>query len=281
MTARRGRGTAARDATPVDSGRTVAVHARRALGQHFLLDLNLCRRIVRAAGPLEQCQAIEIGPGPGTLTRALLESDAACVTAVEKDARFIPDLEVLAATSAGRLRVIHGDALAFDPVAGVEAPRKLIANLPYNVAAPLLVRWVAVAGAFERLIVMVQKEMADRMAASPGTREYGRLSVILQWRFRVRSLFNVDPRAFVPPPKVTSTVCELIPLAAPLEADMALLERVTQAAFGQRRKMLRSSLKSLGIDPRDAGIDETARAEQLDVDQFCALAHLLRDAGGR
>ncbi|MDA0675213.1 MAG: 16S rRNA (adenine(1518)-N(6)/adenine(1519)-N(6))-dimethyltransferase RsmA, partial [Proteobacteria bacterium] len=203
------------------------------------------------------------------------------VTAVEKDARFIPDLEALAATSAGRLRIIHGDALAFDPVAAVGAPRKLIANLPYNVAAPLMVRWVAAAGAFERLIVMVQKEMADRMTAPPGTREYGRLSVILQWRFGVRALFNVDPRAFVPPPKVTSTVCELIPLAAPFEADMAVLEHVTQAAFGQRRKMLRSSLKALGINPRDAGIDDTARAEQLGVDQFCAIARLLRTGGSR
>jgi 16S rRNA (adenine1518-N6/adenine1519-N6)-dimethyltransferase len=257
--------------------------ARRALGQHFLLDLNLTGRIARAAGDLGAGTTIEIGPGPGGLTRALLAHGARRVIAIELDPRCVEALQELAAAYPGRLEIIAGDAMAIDPAKLGDAPRRIVANLPYNVSTALLAQWLPSLSRLERLVLMFQKEVAERLAASPGSRAYGRLSVIAQWLCEVRSLFDIPPQAFVPPPKVTSTVLRLIPRAAPLApAEFPLMERVTQAAFGQRRKMLKGALRSLTADPARllaaAGIDPTARAETLTVEQFCALA---RAFGGR
>jgi 16S rRNA (adenine1518-N6/adenine1519-N6)-dimethyltransferase len=251
--------------------------ARKALGQNFLLDLNLTRRIARAAAPLGDADVIEIGPGPGGLTRALLLEGARHVTAVERDRRCIAALEELAAAFPGRLTVVEGDALEIDPQALAPAPRKIVANLPYNIATALLLRWLPTIEAYQSLTLMFQKEAAQRLAARPRSKDYGRLSVMVQWRCTVRALFDIPPRAFVPPPKVTSTVVQLVPRAAPLApCRFADLERVVGAAFGQRRKMLRQSLKLLGVDTEallaSAGIAPTARAEELGVEQFCALA---------
>jgi 16S rRNA (adenine1518-N6/adenine1519-N6)-dimethyltransferase len=239
----------------------------------------LTRRIARAAAPLESVEVIEIGPGPGGLTRALLLEGARHVTAIERDERCIAALGELAAAFPGRLTVVAGDALTIDPTALVAAPRKIVANLPYNIATALLLRWLAEIGAYESLTLMFQKEVAQRLAAEPRTKAYGRLSVLTQWLCEVRMLFDIPPRAFVPPPKITSTVVQLVARKAPLApCRMANLERVTAAAFGQRRKMLRSSLKSLGDATAliaAAGVPETARAEELSVDEFCALARNL------
>lgn len=258
--------------------------AVKSLGQHFLLDMNLTRRIARAAGDLATGSTIEVGPGPGGLTRALLLEGAARVHAVEKDRRCIAALGQLAGVFPGRLEIIEGDALTMD-VAGLGAPpRRIVANLPYNIAAPLLAGWLEslyrAPGCFDGLTLMFQKEVAQRLAAAPGSRAYGRLSVVSQWLCEVRTLFDVPPRAFTPPPKVTSTVVRLRPRPAPqCPASLAVLERVTAAAFGQRRKMLRQSLKSLGPDSAAlitaAGVPETARAEELSVADFCALAQAL------
>ncbi|MDX1575558.1 MAG: 16S rRNA (adenine(1518)-N(6)/adenine(1519)-N(6))-dimethyltransferase RsmA [Kiloniellales bacterium] len=259
--------------------------ARKSYGQHFLLDLNLTRRIARAAGDLGHGTTIEVGPGPGGLTRALLAEGAAQVVAVERDARCLAALQELGAAYPGRLEVIAADALTIDAGTLGDAPRRIVANLPYNVATPLLVRWLTALadkpGCLGRMVLMFQKEVAERLAAPAGSRTYGRLSVLAQWLCRVRPLFDVPARAFTPPPKVVSTVVELEPFTAPAhEAKLGDLEQVTAAAFGQRRKMLRQSLKSLGGEPRDllaaAGIDETARAEALGVADFCALARALR-----
>ncbi|MGE0256103.1 MAG: 16S rRNA (adenine(1518)-N(6)/adenine(1519)-N(6))-dimethyltransferase RsmA [Alphaproteobacteria bacterium] len=252
--------------------------ARKALGQHFLLDLNLTRRVMRAAGPLAGTSVVEIGPGPGGLTRALLESDAASVVAIERDGRCIAALGELAAVAGGRLRVVEGDALDIDAAALVPAPRRIVANLPYNVATPLLLGWLARADAWAGFTLMFQKEVADRLAAPPRTPARGRLSILAQWLCVVERCFDISPRAFTPPPAVVSTVVNLTPRPAPLApADMRTLERVTAAAFGQRRKMLRSSLASLGGSAllEKAGVPETARAEELSVEQFCALARAL------
>ncbi len=257
--------------------------ARRALGQHFLLDTNLIRRIVREAGPLDGATIIEIGPGPGGLTRALLESGAAHIIAIERDRRCIAALEELRALFPDRLTLIEGDALKTD-IAGLASkasgPCRIVANLPYNIATALLIGWLRDAGAFASMTLMFQKEVAERLAAAPGNSSYGRLSIIAQWLCDVRCLFDVPPRAFVPSPKVTSTVVRLVPRPAPLaQAEMAVLERVTAAAFGQRRKMLRSALRTISDDPLtllgEAGITPTARAETLSVEQFCALARLV------
>jgi 16S rRNA (adenine1518-N6/adenine1519-N6)-dimethyltransferase len=229
---------------------------------------------------------VEIGPGPGGLTRALLETAAARVVAIERDPRCIAALAELAALHPGRLTVVEGDALAIDATDAGSAdgrPRAIVANLPYNIATPLLLGWLRRIDRFASLTLMFQKEVAERLAALPGSRAYGRLSVIAQWLCEVRSLFDIPPQAFVPPPKVTSTVLRLIPRAAPLApAEFPVMERVTQAAFGQRRKMLKGALRSLTADPvgllAAAGIDPTARAETLTVEQFCALA---RAFGGR
>ncbi len=261
------------------------IGARKRLGQHFLLDLNLTRRIAAAAGDLGGAAVIEIGPGPGGLTRALLETDAPRILAIERDRRCLKALEELAAAFPGRLEILAADALDVDPVALTEAPRHIVANLPYNIATPLLIRWLSQAGAYAGLTLMFQKEVAQRLAAPPGGKTSGRLSVLAQWLCEVRLLFDVSPRAFTPPPKVTSSVVALTPRPAPLfEADQAVLQRVTGAAFGQRRKMLRASLKTLGTDTErliaEAGVASTARAEELSVAEFCALARALSRLSG-
>ena len=254
--------------------------ARRALGQNFLLDLNLTGKIARAAGELGAGAVIEIGPGPGGLTRALLSHGANQVIAIERDARCLGALAEIAAAYPGKLTVIEGDALAVDCAKLGSAPRRIVANLPYNIATPLIVKWLQQGAAFQSLTVMVQKEVADRLIAKPRTKDYGRLSVLAQFLSRPRRLFDLPPRAFVPAPKVTSTVIELLPLPEPaFPARLSDLERVTQAAFGQRRKMLRQSLRSLGGDTEAlmaaAEITPTARAEELTVAQFAALARAL------
>ncbi|MDA0306932.1 MAG: 16S rRNA (adenine(1518)-N(6)/adenine(1519)-N(6))-dimethyltransferase RsmA, partial [Proteobacteria bacterium] len=247
--------------------------AKKSLGQHFLLDPNLCDRIARAAGDLTNVTVIEIGPGPGCLTRSLLKSAAAKIIAVERDKRCIPALYELADAYPERLDIIEGDALETDIWRLGAAPRRIIANLPYNVATPLLIGWLRHLEAFSGLTLMFQKEVADRLAAKPGSKDYGRLSVITQWLAEVRLEFNVSKDAFTPPPKVTSSVVSIIPRAKPLVAcQWVALETVTQAAFGQRRKMLRSSVKKLGLDLPSLGIEPTARAEELSVQQFCRMA---------
>jgi 16S rRNA (adenine1518-N6/adenine1519-N6)-dimethyltransferase len=254
--------------------------ARRALGQNFLLDLNLTGKIARAAGELSTGTTIEIGPGPGGLTRALLHHGAREVIAIERDQRCLGALAEIARAYPGRLTVVEGDALTVDCARLGTAPRRIVANLPYNIATPLIIKWLQQGTAFASLTVMVQKEVADRLVAKPRSKEYGRLSVLAQFLASPRRLFDLPPRAFVPPPKVTSTVIELLPLAEPaFPARLADLERVTQAAFGQRRKMLRQSLRSLGGDAEAllaaADIAPTARAEELTVAQFAALAQAL------
>ena len=259
--------------------------AKKSLGQNFLLDLNLTRRIARAAAPLDHANIVEIGPGPGGLTRALLLEGARHITAIERDERCIAALRELAAAFPGRLAIVSGDALEIDAAGLVPGPRKIVANLPYNIATPLLIGWLGTPNDFESLTLMFQKEVAERLAAAPRDKAYGRLAVLTQWRCNVKLLFDVPPQAFVPAPKVTSTVVQLLPREAPLAAcDQAALERVTAAAFGQRRKMLRQSLKSLGLEARGgdtaalisaARAAPTARAEELSVAQFCALAREL------
>jgi 16S rRNA (adenine1518-N6/adenine1519-N6)-dimethyltransferase len=255
--------------------------AKKSLGQNFLLDLNLTAKIARAAGPFDDTTFVEIGPGPGGLTRALLAQGAKHIIAIERDHRAIAALAEIAAHYPGRLDVIEGDALAFDPRPMLADGRaRIVANLPYNIATPLLIGWLTPdrwPPWYDRLVLMFQREVAERIAAAPGSKDYGRLSVLAQWRTRPKILFDIAPGAFVPPPKVTSSVVELIPRAEPLPCDAATLQRVTEAAFGQRRKMLRQSLKSLGIDPLPllaaAKIPETARAEEIDVAGFVALAN--------
>ncbi len=257
------------------------LRARRQLGQNFLLDLNLTSRIARAAAPLDQGTVIEIGPGPGGLTRALLAEGAHSVFAVERDERCLAALEDVAAAYPRRLRVVAADALEHDVAAATTAPRRIVANLPYNIATPLLLGWLKLLrqdpDALDLLVLMFQKEVADRIAAAPGSRTYGRLSVMAQWLCVVEALFNVDARAFTPPPKVTSRVVRLTPRRLGQDApDFVAMERVTAAAFGQRRKMLRSALRALGGDPlpllERAGIEPDMRAEAVDVAGFEALA---------
>ncbi len=263
----------------------IAAHgldARKSLGQNFLLDLNLTGRVARAAGPLDGVTVYEVGPGPGGLTRALLAEGAARIVAVERDARCLAALAEIAAAYPGRLVVHAGDALEVDERSLVQGPVKVVANLPYNVGTPLLVKWLR--GPtwppwWQSLTLMFQKEVALRLAARPGDPEYGRLSILAQWRTEPRLMFDIGPKAFVPPPKVTSTVVTIRPLAAPrAEADIDTLERVTAAAFNQRRKMLRASLRALGDAEgllAAAGIAPTARPEDLPVEAFCALARAL------
>ena len=253
------------------------IAARKSLGQNFILDLNVTRRIARAAGPIDHAAAIEIGPGPGGLTRALLAEGARLVVAIERDPRCLAALGELAVHHPGRLVLVEGDALAIDPATLADAPRKIVANLPYNIATALLLRWLDRIGQYESLTLMFQREVAERLVAPPRSPAYGRLSVLVQWLAEPRILFDLPPRAFVPPPKVTSSVVALTPRAIPLApAAKPVLERVTAAAFGQRRKMLRSSLKTLGVPVEpllaEAGIAPTARAEELSVAEFCALA---------
>jgi 16S rRNA (adenine1518-N6/adenine1519-N6)-dimethyltransferase len=253
------------------------------LGQNFLLDLNLTRRIARAAEPLADHTVVEIGPGPGGLTRALLAAGARRVVAIERDQRCLAALGELAAAYPGRLELMAGDALKLDPVALSSAPRKIVANLPYNIATKLLSGWLERIGEYEGLTLMFQREVAERLVSGPRSKSYGRLSVLLQWVADAQIAFDVPARAFVPPPNVTSSVVHIVPRAEPLApAEKSALERVTAAAFGQRRKMLRASLKSLGIAAEPllarAGTTPTARAEELSVAEFCALARALEES---
>ncbi|MFD1627908.1 16S rRNA (adenine(1518)-N(6)/adenine(1519)-N(6))-dimethyltransferase RsmA [Azospirillum griseum] len=253
--------------------------AKKSLGQNFLLDLNLTGRIARSAGPMASVTAIEVGPGPGGLTRALLATDATRVIAIERDRRFIEALQDVVDAAQGRLSIVEADALTVDPETLAPAPRAIVANLPYNVATPLLLGWLARIEAYVSLTLMFQKEVADRLVAQPGSKAYGRLSVITQWRADARVLFNLPPRAFTPPPKVDSTIVHLTARAAPEAAEWRVMERVTAAAFGQRRKMLRQSLKSLGNAEallEEVGIAPTARAEEVDVAGFAALARAVQ-----
>ena len=261
------------------------IGAKRSLGQNFLLDLNLARRIAREAAPLDDATVIEIGPGPGGLTRALLLEGARHVVAIERDPRCVAALAELASAFPDRLTVIAGDALKLDPAALTAPPRQIVANLPYNIATPLLIGWLGNIAAYRSLTLMFQKEVAARLAARPRTKAYGRLSVLTQWLCEVRLAFDVPARAFVPAPKITSTVVKLTPRAKPLApCRQADLERVTAAAFGQRRKMLRQSLQSLGGDASGlmaaAGVEPTARAEELSVEEFCALARAISCRAG-
>ena len=260
--------------------------AKKSLGQNFLLDLNLTARIARAAGPLEQVTVVEVGPGPGGLTRALLAQGARRVIAVERDERAVAALAEVAAHYPGRLDVIAGDALEFDPEPELNGePARVVANLPYNIATPLLICWLSAEPWppwYDSLVLMFQREVAERIVAQPGSKTYGRLSVLTAWRAESRILFDIAPSAFVPPPKVTSSLVQLVPRRAPLTCDRRMLERVTEAAFGQRRKMLRQSLRSLGADPAvllaEAGIEATERAEQISVEGFVALARAFQRA---
>ncbi len=250
--------------------------ARHSLGQHFLLDANLTQRIVRSAGDLAGRVVIEVGPGPGGLTRALLESAAVAVIAVEIDTRAVAALRELEAVFPDRLRIIEADALALDlpSLAPAGAPIQLIANLPYNVATPLLIGWLRQAACFERLTLMFQLEVAERICAAPDTPAYGRLSVLAQFVCEVSLVLRLPPAAFTPPPKVFSAVVSFTPRPPqPAPAIFAALERMTAAAFGQRRKMLRAALKPIGGAPllRAAGIDPTRRGETLTVAEFVKL----------
>jgi 16S rRNA (adenine1518-N6/adenine1519-N6)-dimethyltransferase len=299
--------------------------AKKSLGQNFLLDLNLTARIARAGGPLDGITVVEIGPGPGGLTRALLAEGARHVTAIERDSRAIAALVEIAARYPGKLSVIEGDALEIDwnqapfrcpapspsPLVGdgrgrvsgrcgaavpdlptptptpqgggeKEIGARIVANLPYNIATALLVRWLGVEPWppwYDSLVLMFQREVAERIVAPPGAKQYGRLAVLAGWRTEAKIMFNVAPSAFVPPPKVISSVVRLVPRDSPLPCSGTTLERVTAAAFGQRRKMLRQSLRALSHDPQPilmmAGIDPTARAEDIPVEGFVALANAL------
>ena len=259
--------------------------ARKSLGQHFLLDEALCGRIARLAGDLAGRQVLEVGPGPGGLTRALLAHGAEHVHAVELDSRAVAALAELAEAYPGRLTVTEADALKVDPVAMMPAPRRIVANLPYNVGSPLLIGWLANAGAYESLTLMFQQEVAERIVAAPDTEGYGRLAVAAQWRCDAHMVLRLPPGAFSPPPKVWSAVVHLVPHAEQPEPGLArAMEKVTAAAFGQRRKMLRGSLKSLGHAEEllaTAGIEPTRRAETLSVAEFETLARALvaREAG--
>ena len=254
------------------------IGARKSFGQHFLFDLNLTRRIAAAAGDLSDVHVIEVGAGPGGLTRALLETNAASVVAVERDERCVRALRELADAVPDSLKVVDADALTADLAGLAPPPRRVVANLPYNIGTQLLVNWLAQAPAFIGFTLMFQKEVAERITADPGSKAYGRLSVLCQWLTEARLLFDVAPTAFVPPPTVTSSVVAMevrsVPLAPARQED---LELITRLAFGQRRKMLRRSLQSVGGAEilAQADITETARAEELTVHQFCALANAL------
>jgi 16S rRNA (adenine1518-N6/adenine1519-N6)-dimethyltransferase len=264
--------------------RDLGLSARKSLGQNFLLDFNLTRRIARAAGPLEDATIVEIGPGPGGLTRALLLEGAARVIAIERDERCLPALAAIAAAYPGRLDIIAADAREVD-YAGLDLrkPARIAANLPYSVATPLLVGWLQSEPWppwFDRLVLMFQREVALRIVARPGARDYGRLAVLSHWRTEPRIVLTLPAAAFTPRPKVDSALVEFVPKTAPQPAcGVSALERVTAAAFGQRRKMLRSSLRQLTPDPgpllEELGIDPKARAEELEVGDFCRIANAL------
>jgi 16S rRNA (adenine1518-N6/adenine1519-N6)-dimethyltransferase len=257
---------------------------KKSLGQNFLFDLNLAGRIARAAGSLGGVTVFEVGPGPGGLTRALLALGAARVVAVERDERAIAALREIAAHYPGRLEIVAADALGYDPRSVLGSPARIVANLPYNIATALLVSWLSIEPWppwYDATVLMFQREVAERIVAEPHSKSYGRLSVLAQWRCEARILFDVNASAFVPPPNVKSSVVHLVPRRQPLPCDRTALERVTQAAFGQRRKMLRQSLRSLSTDVSvllaAAGLDPTLRAENLSVGDFVALARALAE----
>ena len=261
--------------------RAHGLSAEKSLGQNFLLDLNLTSRVARAAGSLEDHDVVEVGPGPGGLTRALLANGARRVVAIERDRRCLPALAEIAAHYPGRLEIVEGDALATDMAALVRRPARVVANLPYNIATALLVGWLSAEPWppwYDSLTLMFQKEVADRITAAPDTPAYGRLGVLAGWRTEAQKAFDIAPSAFVPPPKVTSTVVHFVPRPDPLPCRLGALEAVTAAAFGQRRKMLRQSLKPLAADPvpllEAAGIDPTRRGETVPVEGFVRLANL-------
>jgi 16S rRNA (adenine1518-N6/adenine1519-N6)-dimethyltransferase len=257
--------------------------ARKSLGQNFLLDLNLLARIARAAGPLDGATVIEIGPGPGGLTRALLSLGAKRVIAIERDERALGALEEISERYPGRLEIICADALHFDPRPLLGNQRaKIVANLPYNIATALLIDWLSIEPWppwYDMMVLMFQREVAERIVAREDDEAYGRLGVLANWRAETKILFDISPAAFVPQPKVTSSVVRLVPRAAPEACDRRMLERVAAAAFGQRRKMLRQSLKSLPVDPvrlaTAAGVEVTRRAETVPVSGFVAMAREL------
>jgi 16S rRNA (adenine1518-N6/adenine1519-N6)-dimethyltransferase len=264
--------------------RVSGLTARKSLGQNFLLDFNLTRRIARAAGPLDGATIVEVGPGPGGLTRALLLEGAARVIAIEKDERCLPALRDIATAYPGRLDVVAADAREVDYASlNLRPPARIVANLPYSVATPLLIGWLKTEPWppwFDRLVLMFQREVALRIVAKPGARDYGRLAVLSQWRTSPRILLNVPAAAFTPRPKVDSSIVEFVPKeAAQPRCDVAALERVTAAAFGQRRKMLRSSLRQITPDTetllQGLGIDPKARAEELEIADFCRIANAL------
>ncbi len=262
--------------------------ARKSLGQNFLLDLNLTARIARVAGDLSQTDVLEVGPGPGGLTRGLLAEGARKVLAVEKDRRCLPALADISAAYPGRLEVVEGDALDIDPLAYLAPPIAICANLPYNVGTELLIRWLTPTDwppVWRSLTLMFQREVAERIVAAPGSKAYGRLALLAQWRCETRIAMTLPPEAFTPPPKVSSAVVHLTALPKPrFDADAGVLERVVAAAFNQRRKMLRAALKGFAPDMEDhlkaAGISPTDRAERIPLEGFCALARSLARAGG-
>jgi 16S rRNA (adenine1518-N6/adenine1519-N6)-dimethyltransferase len=269
--------------------RALGLSAKKSLGQNFLLDFNLTRRIARAAGPLEAATIVEIGPGPGGLTRSLLLEGASRVVVIERDARCLPALEVIASAYPTRLEILAADAREVDYGAlGLGRPARVVANLPYSVATPLLITWLKTEPWppwFDRLVLMFQREVADRIVARPGGKDYGRLAVLSQWRTTPRILFTLPAAAFTPKPKVDSALVELVPKAVPAPAcNVASLEKVTAAAFGQRRKMLRAALRQLTPDSetllQSLGIDPKARAEELGVADFCRIANALWPSAG-
>jgi 16S rRNA (adenine1518-N6/adenine1519-N6)-dimethyltransferase len=271
-------------------GQVIAAHGlapRKSLGQNFLLDLNLTAKIARQAGDLSACDVLEVGPGPGGLTRGLLMEGARHVLAVEKDPRCLPALQQIVEAAPGRLTVIGGDALAIDPVAHLAPPIRIVANLPYNVGTELLIRWLtppAWPPFWQTLTLMFQREVAERIVARPGSKAYGRLALLAQWRCDARIVMHLPPGAFTPPPKVSSAVVHLEALPAPrFPADARILESLVARAFNQRRKMLRAALKGAAPDIEDrliaAGISPTDRAETVDLERFCALARLMPGAG--
>ncbi len=267
---------------------THALAAKKSLGQNFILDLNLTSRIARAAGDIRGADVFEVGPGPGGLTRALLAEGARRVLAVEKDPRCLPALAEIASAYPGRLEVLSGDALEVDALAHLTAPIKIVANLPYNVGTELLVRWLTPPTwppFWQSLTLMFQKEVAERIVAQPGSKAYGRLALLAQWRAEPRIVMTLPPEAFTPPPKIHSAVVHLTALAQPrFPADPRILNQVVAAGFNQRRKMLRASLRGLAPNIetllREAGIAPTARAEEISLEGFCALARGLATQRG-
>jgi 16S rRNA (adenine1518-N6/adenine1519-N6)-dimethyltransferase len=266
--------------------RTHDLRAKKAFGQNFLLDMNLTARIARAAGDLHDADILEIGPGPGGLTRGLLAEGARHVLAVEKDPRCLPALAEIARSYPGRLQVIAGDALEVDPLAHLTPPVKVVSNLPYNVGTELLIRWMTPRDwppFWDSLTLMFQREVAERITARPGSKAYGRLALMVQWRAEARIVLHLPPEAFTPPPKVSSAVVHITRLESPrFPADPKVLERLVAAGFNQRRKMLRAALR--GQHPRiealleSAGIPPTARAEEIELERWCQLARAVSDA---